>query len=205
MIRYIQQSFVAFGLHVVGLVTKPYETYRGIVDRSLYGELVCIGVVAGVYFFVASVVKTALFSPFLLTKQWVILFFGFLLTYILTVSLFWIVSSFLGRSGKLKGFMLGWGYTLIPTIVWFWITSFLYILLPPPRSTHGTGIAFSVLYLVISITLLFWKITLSYLSLRFGLRMDLVKILILTAIVLPLLGIYSYYMYYAGVFKIPFI
>ena len=205
MIRYIEQSCVAFGLRVVGLVTKPYETYRMIVDRSRYGELACIGIIAGVYFFVASFVKTALFSPFLLTRQWIILFSGFILTYILVVSLFWIISSFLGRSGNLKGFVLGWGYTLVPTIAWFWMTSLLYILLPPPRSTQSTGLVFSVMYLLISITLLFWKITLSYLSLRFGLRLDLGKILLLNVIVLPLLGIYSYYMYYAGVFRIPFI
>lgn len=196
---------MGFGLHVLGLFTKPYETYRDIVDRPKAGELTCIAMVAALYFAVASLVKTALFRPFLLTKQWVILFSAFLLTFFIAVSLFWFVGGMVGRTGKLKGFMLGWGYSLVPTILWFWMTSLLYVLIPPPRSTSGLGIVFSALYLIISITLLFWKITLAYLSLRFGLRLDLGKIVFVSSIVLPLLGIYSYSMYYLGIFRIPFI
>jgi hypothetical protein len=79
---------VAFGLRVIGLVTKPYETYREIVDHSRYGELGCIVLIAALYFSVASLVKTALFRPFLLTKTWIILFCSFLLTFVLAVSLY---------------------------------------------------------------------------------------------------------------------
>lgn len=205
MITYIQQSCVTFGLRVLGIMVKPYETYRDIVERSRYGELGVIGIVATLYFVVASIVKTSLFRPFLLTKQWIVLEVGAIVTFALAVSLFWYVSGFFGRNGNIKGFIVSWGYSLIPTVVWFWMTSLLYVLLPPPRSTQGTGIVFSALYLLISLTLLLWKITLSYLSLRFALRLDLGKILLVSSLVLPLLGIYSVYMYRIGVFRIPFI
>lgn len=205
MIRYLQQSLVFFGVRTLGIVTKPYETFRAIVDHARYEELGILALIVAVYFSVASIVKTSLFRPYLLTKQWIVLMAGFVSTFIIVIGLFWCVSALFGRSGKLKGFVVSWGYTLLPTVVWFWMTSFLYILLPPPRSTNGTGILFSALYLLISIALLFWKITLSYLALRFGLRLDLAKISLLSAIVLPLLGLYSVLMYRIGVFRIPFI
>ncbi len=205
MITYIKKAFVRFGLNVIGLILKPYETYRAIIERSGYEELGIIGLLVAVYFAVASLVKTSLFRPFLLTKQWIVLMSGSILTFIVCVSLFWWVGSMLGRSGKLKGFILGWGYSLVPTILWFWMTSILYIILPPPRTTANTGIIFSALYLLISLTLLFWKVVVSYLSLRFGLRLDFGKILILSAVVLPILGVYSVLMYRMGVFRIPFI
>jgi len=205
MAQALTTAAIAFGRNIVGIVTRPYETYRRIVHHSNLWEMVFIGIVVVLYLGVASIVKTSLFRPFLLTRQFFVLGTGVTATFLLTVFLFWQVSRVLGSQGNLVSFALAWAYSLIPTAAWFWMTSLLYIILPPPRTTSVLGIIFSVMYLLISATLFFWKIILSYLALRFGLRLDLKKISILSAVVLPMLVVYSIGMYRMGIFRIPFI
>jgi len=205
MVQHITASGIAFGRNLVGIITRPYETYRRIVGRGTLWELVYIGVILVLYFATAAIVKTSLFRPFLLTRQFVLLGAATAVTFLLAVSLFWQVGRWFGAKGNFRGLILGWGYSLVPTLVWFWMTSLLYVALPPPRTTSLLGIVFSIVYLLISATLLFWKIILSYLTLRFGLRLDIVKIIGVSAIVLPILVAYSYGMYRLGIFRIPFI
>ena len=179
---------VSFGRSVVGIVTRPYETYRKLVDRGSLWELVYVGALVLLYCFISRIqIAPVIF------------------TYLVTVGLFWHIGRLFGTKARFSGFLLGWGYTLIPTLVWFWMTTLLYVLVPPPRTTSPQGMIFSVLYLLFSATLLFWKVTLAYLALRFGLRMDLAKISATCAIVLPMLGVYSFWMYRLGIFRIPFI
>lgn len=195
----------AFLKHCIGLVTRPYETCRAIVERGGYGELVYIALLSTVYFAVASLVKIASFRPFLISRVFMVLVAASVVTYLLTVVLFWTVGTMVGAAGKFKGLAVSWGYTLLPTIVWFMATSILYALLPPPRTTSPAGIAFSVLFLIFSVTLFFWKATLTYLTLRFGLRLGLGKILIVLAVSVPILAGYSIGMYKLGIFRIPFL
>ena len=198
-------ALVAFGRNVVGLVTRPYETCRRIVDRGGFGELVYLAILLSVYFAFASFVKVAAFRPFLLSRQFIVLAAATGTTYILTVALFWTAGKLVGAQGKLKGFAVSWGYSLLATLTWFLATSILYVILPPPRTTSTAGVAFSILFLIFSATLLFWKATIAYLTLRFGLRLNLGKILVVFALTLPVLGLYSYGMYTFGIFRIPFI
>jgi len=190
---------------VLGFVTRPYETVRSTVERENPLELVFVAVLLSGYFALASLVKVASFRPFLLTRQFIVLAGATGLTYILAVSLFWTAGKLVGAEGKLKGLAVSWGYSLLPTLTWFLATSVLYVILPPPRTTSAAGIAFSILFLVFSATLFFWKATIAYLTLRFGLRLDLGKILIVLAITLPILGFYSIGMYRLGIFRIPFL
>ncbi len=178
---------VAFGRSVVGITTRPYETYRRVVRGSLW-ELVYIGTLIAVYCFVSRIQVAPV-----------------LLTYALTIGLFWAAARAMGSREAAGGFSIGWGYTLVPTLIWFITTTVLYVLLPPPRTTSFYGILFSTLYLLFSATLLFWKVTLAYLSLRFGMKLDLVKISMVSAIVLPILALYSVGMYRLGIFRIPFL
>lgn len=196
---------VAFCRAIVGLVARPYEAYRRIVDRGTLWELVYVAFVLAVYFATAALVRTAAFRPFLLTRQFLVLAAAAAMTYFMAAGLFWLAGRLVGARGKFPAFMLAWGYTLIPTLVWFWSTSVLYVLLPPPRTTSPQGMAFSILYLLFSAVLLFWKIILSYLALRFGLKLDLAKIAMVSIVVLPVLGLYSIGMYRMGIFRIPFI
>lgn len=194
-----------FSRAVLGLVTRPYETYRTIVHHGNLFELLYVWVFVSLYFALATVVKTPIFRPFFLTKQFMVVLTASFFGYIVISLLLWQIGRFLGGKGTLKEILLAWGYTLIPSVLWFLSTSVLYVLIPPPRTTSFAGLSFSILYLVFSATLFFWKVTLGYLTLRFGMRLDLVKISIVTAILLPVFALYSIGMYRLGIFKVPFI
>ncbi len=198
-------SGISFGRTLVGIATRPYETYRRIVDRGKPGELLYIALLLSVYFALVAGVRTAAFRPFLLTKQFIVLGSAALATYILVVSLLWSVGNWVGGRGSLVGLMLAWAYTLVPTICWFFATSILYVFFPPPRTASIQGMAFSILYLVFTVTLFFWKGMLGYLTLRFGLRLDLGKILLVTAVCVPIVTLYSVWMYRMGIFRVPFV
>ncbi len=196
---------IAFSRTLVGLVTRPYETYRRIVTHGKAGELVFIGVLLSAYFSLASLVKVAAFRPFLLTQHFLLLAMGVVSGTFISTCCIVIAGRMLKLSVSFERIFLAWSYTLIPTVLWFFATSLLFVLLPPPRTTSVAGMAFSLLFLVFSATLLWWKVTLSYLTLRFGLKADFGKGLIVALISAPVLSVWSYFMYKAGIFKVPFL
>jgi hypothetical protein len=188
-------ALFAFGKNCVGLVTRPYETCRRIVEKANPVELIFVGILLAIYYLFAFFVKIASFQPFLFAC----------VTYCLVVGLFWGIGRLLGATNKMQGLAVLWGYSLLPTTLWFFVTSFLYLVVPPPRTTSAQGVIFSLLFLIFSTTLLFWKGTITYLSLRFGLRLGLGKIVLVLGISLPILAFYSMEMYKLGIFRIPFI
>jgi hypothetical protein len=198
-------SFASFGRNAVGIMFYPYETYRRIANRGGALELVYVGLLAMLYFALASVVKVATFRPFILTKHVVVLGGTAFVTYALAVWLIWAAGRRFGSKAAIRRVAVAWGYTMIPTVCWFFMTSFLYVVLPPPRTASAAGVAFSALFLAVSATLFFWKLTLGYLAIRFGLRLDLVRILAVAGIVGPLMAVWSWGMYRLGIFKVPFI
>lgn len=176
---------IAFSRNTIGLVVRPYETYRRIVDRGSLLELV----------FIAMLVAASAFRLLAAAAA----------TYVLVVILVWVVGGRVGGRGSVRSVAIAWGYTILPTITWFLATSMLYVLLPPPRTTSMAGVAFSVLFLIFSATLFFWKLTLGYLALRFGLKLDLARILIVVTLVGPIMAAWSLGMYRLGIFKVPFL
>jgi hypothetical protein len=198
-------ALVDFGRNIIGLVTRPYETCRRIADRGGFGELVYVAILLATYFAFASLVKVASFRPFLLTRQFIVLSVATGVTYLFTLALFWMAGKLVGAQGRFKGLAVSWGYSLVATFAWFLATSILYVILPPPRTTSMAGVLFSILFLIFSITLFFWKATIAYLTLRFGLRLTLGKIMIVLALTLPILGLYSFGMYRLGIFRVPFL
>src|SRR3990167_10595021 len=122
-------SFVSFGRTFLGIIIKTYETYRRIVDRGRLGELFWIGLLLTIYFGIASIVKTAAFRPFLLTKEFMVLAGGAGVSFLLIVCTLWQITRFLGGKGNFRSFTLAWGYTLVPTFFWFLGTSLLYVIL----------------------------------------------------------------------------
>lgn len=202
-------NFIGLGIHfvrhTVGIIFHPYETYREIADRGQVGEIFYLSMLLGLYFALASLVKTAVFAPYLLTRQFFALASAVAVGYSITVSILWFAGRLFEGRGTLPRFALLWGYTMVPTVVWFLVTSLLYIVLPPPRTARFSGVTFSVLYLIFSATLFWWKITLGYLTLRFGLKLTLPKILAVVAISLPVVAGWSYLMYVWGIFKVPFL
>lgn len=198
-------AFYACVRTLIGIVTRPYETYRHVINDGSYWELVPLTVIIGSYLGVASLVKTAAFRPYMLTKQFMVLTFAVLITFGLVVGLLWFIGKLIGGKGTIRGVILGWAYTLIPTVCWFYITSLLYVLIPPPRTNSPLGILFSALFLLFSSILFFWKVMLTYLTVRFGLKLDLPRISIIFFVVIPMVVFYGIGMYRLGIFKIPFI
>ena len=201
----ILSGCIGFIRSSIGLVTRPYETYRHIANHGSLWELVPLAFLLSCYFAIASLVKTAAFRPYLLTKQFFILAGFVVVTYCITVFLLWGVSRILRGEGTLVVVARTWGYTLIPTLLWFLVTSLLYVVFPPPRTGRPLGILFSALYLSFSTVLFFWKVILSYLTLRFSMKLDLVRIIVVFSIVGMIMASYSVIMYKLGIFKVPFI
>jgi len=205
MMQTIAIAGILFARNVAGILMRPYETYRRIVTKGSVWELGYIGALVALYLATATIVKNPYFRPFFLTRQYVVLLSATGCTFCVVVGLYAIIGRIFKSSGTLRALVMGWGYSLVPTLTWFWITSLLYIILPPPRTTGVLGIAFSVVYLIFSAVVLFWKIILAYLTIRFALRFDFKKIVATFAVAIPILGIYSVAMYRLGIFKIPFI
>ncbi len=196
---------ISFGRNFLGIITRPYETYRRIVERGTLWEIVYIAGMLALYFALASLVKTPSFRPFLLTKQFVLLVGGAGSGFLMMVALLWMASRVVGGEGRVRKLGIAWAYTLVPTTIWFLITSLLYVILPPPRTTSALGVTFSILFLIFSVTIFWWKVTLAYLTLRFAMKLDLARIAIVVALTAPVLVIYAVGMYRLGIFKVPFL
>ncbi|OGG09496.1 hypothetical protein A2154_02245 [Candidatus Gottesmanbacteria bacterium RBG_16_43_7] len=198
-------AFFIFLRSAIGIALRPYETYRSIIRRQNVWELFYIAAIMIMYFAGASLIKTAALRPFLLTARFTTLAAGATATYILAVSFLWYTTTRVGGNGSLRALAIGWAYTLLPTVIWFLMTSVLYVAVPPPRTTRFLGLLFSGIYLVFSTVLLYWKVILGYLTLRFAMRLDLGKILLIATVSSPVFAVYSYIMYKLGIFRIPFI
>lgn len=196
---------VTFGRTLVGLISRPYETYRRIVTHGRSGEFVYIGLLLSLYFALASIVKIASFRPFLLTQQFIALAMGAVSGVFCAALSIAAVGRLFGKRAELWPILLAWAYTLVPTVTWFLATSVLYVLLPPPRTTSVPGVLFSLLFLVFSVTLLWWKVTLSYLTLRFGLKVTLLQAVVVGVCSAPGMTAWAYAMYRLGIFKVPFL
>lgn len=204
LIIFLQSGF-AFFRHFLGIIFSPYQTYRDIEKRGRTLEMVYIGLLVGLYFSLSSVVKIASFHPLLLSSYAFVLFVSAFTGFGLIVLLLMVAGRLLGRQVNTGRISLLWAYTLIPTVVWFLFTSLLYVAIPPPRTTQITGVLLSIVYLVISAMIFWWKLTLSYLTLRFGLKIDFRKIFFVALATLPVILLWTYAMYAFGVFKVPFL
>ena len=204
LLHFLRKLVIRFGKNVWGSGQTPYATYRrlGYEDPA---QLFIIVALVAVYFFFVSPIKLHTFHPFLLTLNTSRLLTITLLTYLAICGFLVVVGRQFNAEVTLRGVLITWGYTLIPTLLWFLVTSIFFVILPPPRHTTVAGTAFSLLYLAFSLSLLWWKGILYYLTLRFALKLDLMKIILISAFFLPLLFLYSLVLYEVGIFKVPFI
>ena len=136
-----------FWRNVWGSIHAPYATYRSLVADDPEQLLVLVGLMA-IYFFLVSPLKFRTFHPFLLTINASRLFTTALTTYLGVCFFFLSLGWVLGRKANLRGVMLAWGFTLVPTLTWFFTTSMFYVVLPPPRHEPYPG-SFLVCYLLL--------------------------------------------------------
>lgn len=202
----ILRLFILFCRNTVGSLISPYTTYRRLlsettdVRQTLFIPVLIIG-----YFIFAVTIRTGFDNPFLLTLKSNLLTFISFLGFFMMLGLFGLGGKLVGVEAKFRQIYILWIFSLIPTLVWFLVTSLLYIILPPPRTMSFSGKLFSVFFIGFSTAVLFWKIILYYLTLRFSLKIDLSKIVLISMVVFPMLAIYSILVYRLGIFRIPFV
>ncbi len=193
-----------FCLNLYGTFNKPYETWRRLVRES---DLLQIGFWVfwlWLYLSLAVVIKNglatgALFLTFNLNR----LFNISLVTFLLVTLLLWSVGLWCGGRGKLKEVASSWIFSYLPTLLWFFSTTILYVFLPPPRTESWLGKMFTLVYLAFSLSLLFWKILLYYLTLRFSLRLNLWQIMRASLVIVPALFGYFLILNRLGFYKVP--
>ncbi len=202
--QFILTELVQFAKNVWGSIQKPYSTYRELIQEDPLQLLIIFTLIA-IYFFFISPIKLHTLHPFLLTLNTTRLFTTTLTAFLGIVLFFVGVGKLLGHTPRISSVLLAWGYALIPTLVWFFTTSIFYLLLPPPRHETIPGRIFSILFFAFSLSLFFWKGLLYYLTLRFALKLDLVRIIGVSLVFFPLLTLYSWWMYSLGIFRVPFV
>ncbi len=191
-------SLVIIFRRYLSLVFTPYKTMRKI---SLEEDWLQVYIVAGfitLYFYVRSFWIKLPFAPWL----YILLF---ILDFAFTVVFFYLIGFILNKQTSWNSLIFTLSYSLYPTITWFLANSIFYILIPPPRTFSLLGRAFSIFFLTFSLSLLFWKIILVYLAIRFSTKLNFFSILYLILLYLLFFIPLLYAMYLFGFTLIPFI
>ena len=131
----------------------------------------------------------------------------FVITFFLVTYFFYFLHKGVHDKNKVtyRSFVFTFAYSLIPTFIWFYTTSTLYYLLPPPRTASFLGKGFSLAFVSFSMTLLLWRVILLYLAVRFSTGATFYRILTSLALFSVWFIPFSYVMYRLEIFRIPFI
>lgn len=191
-------SFFIVAQRFVLLIFTPYKTMRKISLEKDYSQIVIILFFVLVYFQVANKAKQ-LFFPSLLPPTF------FLIHFSITIIFFYTISHLFNSSSQLQSFIFTLSYSLFPTLIWFTTNSLLYRLLPPPRTASLLGKAFSLFFISFSVSLLFWKLLLVYLAIRFSSKLNFFNIIYALILYLCLFIPYSLLLYNFQIFRVPFI
>lgn len=180
------------------LIFYPYKTMRKISFEKDYYQLLIISGLVFLYF---------KFIYFLRDKPYpaTLIFLIFLFNFFLTVFFFYFLSKVFEKRLNWKSFVFTLSYSLLPTLIWFLSTSFLYIVLPPPRTFSLLGKSFSIFFIAYSLSLLIWKLILVYLALRFSSKQNFFRIFYMMVLYLIWFLPYSVLLYYFHFFRVPFI
>lgn len=197
---------ILFGRNLAGCINAPYITYRRLSqDKKAVSQSVFIFCLTISYFLFVSVIRLGVRSPLLLTVKLNMLLTSAAVGLVGTSTLLFILSHIVGSKGTFRPLFTLWSFTLIPTILWFFTTSILYLILPPPRTMSFAGKLYSVVFITFSLSLFLWKIILYYLTLRFAMKLDLGRIVIVSLVFAPMVVGYAVIMYRLGIFRVPFI
>jgi hypothetical protein len=188
-----------------GALHTPYETYRALASGKHPLQLIPLFLVVGSYFGWSALVHNGIFvHPFLLTWSFGKLSIAVLATQVFIVALFYVLGKRVGGQGSVLSVLMPWSYSLIPTVIWFYSISILWLLFPPPRTISIQGQVLSLVVIMMSLFVFYWKIILYYLTLRFGMKLNMQQIVKASLIIIPLGIFYSWGMYRLGIFRIPF-
>ena len=185
---------------IIMLAISPYKTMRKISEETDYTQIVIIFIGIFIYFFSANKFRPYDYEPGIL----------FLLTifhYGATVLFFYMAASIMQKEREFtfQSFLFTFLYALIPTIIWFSINSWLYMIVPPPTTFSFTAKSLSLVFIAFSIAMLSWKIILEYLAIRFSTKFSFYSIVYSILFYLVAVIPYSLFMYSLRFFRIPFL
>ncbi len=171
------------------------------------GQIIIILAIAIGYFFYAQIVRQRTFHPLIISPSAFISSVTFCLTFgIATYFFYYMYKGVKHNSGvEYSSFLFTFAYSLIPTFIWFYTTSTLFYLLPPPRTASFLGKGFSLVFVSFSLTLLLWRFILLYLSVRFSAKASFYRTITSIGLFLVWFVPYSYALYSLEIFRIPFI
>lgn len=180
------------------LIFTPYKTMRKIAQEKDVNQVLIIGFLILFYFYFSSFFRKE-------TVPFILIFSIFLFNFSFTIFFFYLLSKLFNKNLSITSFIFTFSYSLIPTLLWFFTNSFLYVMIPPPRTASMLGQSFSIFFITFSLSLLFWKLILFYLSVRFSSRQNFYRVIYFILLYLVFLTPFSYFMYYLKIFRIPFI
>jgi len=180
------------------LIFYPYKTMRKISLEKDFRQIFFIFLLVFCYFKFVYFLKD---NPY----PAIFTFFVFFINFFLMTGFFYFLAKILKYEIKFVSLIFTFSYSIFPTLIWFFSTSFFYLVLPPPRTTSFLGKLFSIFFITYSLSLLFWKIILFYLSLRFSTKQNFYRIIYMTLIFLLWFTPYSIFLYHFKIFRIPFI
>lgn len=178
---------------------------RKIAKEKDFFQVLIILTLAYLYFIFGSIVRRRTLHPLIISTSSFTSFIFFLLGLFLTIAFFYLLGKRLNQETQLFSLIFTFSYSLFPTLIWFFATSLIYFLLPPPRTFSLLGKAFSLFFITFSLILFYWRLILYYLSLRFSLKVAFDKIIFLTLLFLLWFIPYSILIYQLKIFRIPFI
>jgi len=171
------------------LIFTPYKTMRKISIETDYMQLFWIGLFVLLYFLIVGIAKILTF---------LVLFAG-------TIAIMYAVGRGWKKVVKVSSILFAFCYSLLPTAIWFYLSLALFYLLPPPRTPSLQGKIFSVLYVSFSLSLLFWKLILTYLAIRFSLKLGFYSSMFTLIFYILCIITISYFGFTLGLSKVPFI
>lgn len=198
-------SMILVTRNMVGLILFPYKTMRRISSETDLFQIGIMFILTYSYFILANIIRRKTLHPFVISSSSLVTFVFFLITFFFVISFFSITGRITHKKVKDTSLLFTFAYSLFPTIIWFFTTSLLYLLLPPPRTVSILGQALSVVFIIFSLSILLWRSILLYLSIRFSLKTDFYETLFFIALFLVWFLPYSYGLYYLKIFRVPFI
>ncbi|MFA6532735.1 MAG: hypothetical protein WCT22_01930 [Patescibacteria group bacterium] len=194
-------SFLLIFNRFVGLILNPYKTMRKInLEKDYYQPAIIIGIIF-LYFKFVYYLRDKVYPATLI-------YLLFIINFLLTILFFYFLSRIFSKNKKeitFRSFLLTFSYSLLPTLVWFLTTSILYIFITPPRSFSILGKGFSIFFTAYSLSILIWKLILTYLAIRFSSKQNFFRIIYMMILYLIWFVPYSILLYHFRFFRIPFI
>lgn len=191
--------YLFFCLHrVFGLVFFPYRTMRRAVLYPSTDLFYFFSFLFFIFFILQEKIKPLRFSGY---QNFLI----FLANFFISCLFFFFLLRVFNQDLDFKTVVSGYSATFFPTILFFFFNLLSFYLFPPPRSFSLPGFAFSYVYLGIVMVLVFWKIMLVYLFLRFAGRIRVMQVFFIISLYLAVFSPLYLGLYFLKIIRLPVI